>query len=58
MDLGESETLPSKGLVFVFCNLEYSGIIINVRKRSCGKVMFLRLSVILFKGRGDVHSPG
>ena len=26
------------------------GIIITVRKRSCGKVMFLHLSVILFKG--------
>ena len=38
------------------CNNAHNVLIFTARKRSCGKVMFLHLSVILFRGGGALSS--
>ena len=53
-------------IVFTLCQLTNpvskavsgSKCLVTVRKRSCGKIMFLHLSGILFKGRGEEVSLG
>ena len=44
-----------KGYLYVIL---YSKVFINLTQRSCGKVMFLHLSVILFMGGGSLSVPG